>query len=650
MRRMALLFYNLKQDSILLGYFFLLVLAMRLGFLLCFSQELNNLNSGLVWQSLWLGTRLSCNTVIAIAFISLLFITIPSVSLLRYNSNKYRCIWGTLASLVLIYLFLAAIPYYKAFHGPFDLNILNIFYDDAKATLITCIRDFHLIELWLLFLAIIGCFVWGGSQRGLLLNRLLQEDFREEQYTFSKLCTSYVAIILAVIIYALYLLMHFGGSLKESHAITIDNCARFNNGLLNTAVMDPLQASKSFLKVYKDSRNLLKKGVTSEELAKALARLGLKRKESLAASLRKIKTRPALLSKKPQNIIVFIGESFGNFPNMPEYLNLDLTPNCQRVISSGHAVAVDNFMSDGHNTFAAVSSLLTGLPMNGLHCNYFPKTYKEQYVTGLARQMKKLGYRTVFWYGGYSEWQRIEAFTKAQGFDEFYGIEDFQCTETNIWGCSDMDLVQNFLLKEQGRLLKDKTLHVILTTSNHAPYNIDMTKEGYPFAKVAAQLPDSIKDDENARHGLSYLWYTDKCLGWLMQEVTKVDKDCLWFITGDHSERFNFAVEVPQKVRSSVPGIIYQRELEVEQFKGKAYAGSQLQLAATLMDLIAPQGQEYYALRESLLIPNNSCHNFKLYGSGEKWLEFRPNDKEDNLRETARAEELVAAYSVLKEN
>ena len=38
--------------------------------------------------------------------------------------------------------------------------------------------------------------------------------------------------------------------------------------------------------------------------------------------------------------------------------------------------------------------------------------------------MKKMGYKTVFWYGGLRSWQDIEHFTLREGFDEFHCADE----------------------------------------------------------------------------------------------------------------------------------------------------------------------------------------------------------------------------------
>ena len=47
------------------------------------------------------------------------------------------------------------------------------------------------------------------------------------------------------------------------------------------------------------------------------------------------------------------------------------------------------------------------MPDTGLYPNYEGESFKEPYGLGIGPVMK-LGYKTVFWYGGFSTWQNVK--------------------------------------------------------------------------------------------------------------------------------------------------------------------------------------------------------------------------------------------------
>ena len=126
--------------------------------------------------------------------------------------------------------------------------------------------------------------------------------------------------------------------------------------------------------------------------------------------------------------------------------------------------------------------------------------------------MKKLGYKTVFWYGGFSTWQNVKNFVLSQGFDEFHDASEMPSEDGNAWGVGDKDLfkaISAYMDQHRG----EKILNVIMTTSNHPPYSINVAKEGYDVNKVKGHLPDSIEENDKQLNEMGHIWYADHVMG-----------------------------------------------------------------------------------------------------------------------------------------
>ena len=59
----------------------------------------------------------------------------------------------------------------------------------------------------------------------------------------------------------------------------------------------------------------------------------------------------------------------------------------------------------------------------------------------------------------------------------------------------------------------EKILNVIMTTSNHPPYSINVAKEGYDVNKVKGHLPDSIEENDKQLNEMGHIWYADHVMG-----------------------------------------------------------------------------------------------------------------------------------------
>ena len=69
--------------------------------------------------------------------------------------------------------------------------------------------------------------------------------------------------------------------------------------------------------------------------------------------------------------------------------------------------------------------------------------------------------------------------------------------------------------------------------------------------------PLDISKDQNTLTELGHIWYADKTMGEFVSFAQNLLPDSLFVITGDHMERFTFAVEQDERVMMSVPCIFY---------------------------------------------------------------------------------------------
>ncbi|MEE1231140.1 MAG: LTA synthase family protein, partial [Phascolarctobacterium sp.] len=364
----------------------------------------------------------------------------------------------------------------------------------------------------------------------------------------------------------MWLFVRFGGSFDYNNSINWLSAARLNSNLLNEAILDDGQALYRVRDIKKKQDRANNINISAVELRKLIAKSGGNPKANTIdeAFLRTVKTPK--LQMQPRNVFLIVGESFGNWPFLPKFANIGIVPQMQRLMKSDSCAYVPTMIPTGINTINAVNGLLTGLPETGIYANYQPVSFKEKYAAGIANAMKKLGYKTIFWYGGYSSWEDVKNFAQAQGFDEFHSADEFGNATDNVWGCDDAVLfkhAEEYLQKESK---DEKVFHLILTMSNHAPYIIDVDKLGFPREAVKAKLPRDISKDQNTLTELGHIWYADKTMGDFVAFAQKLLPDSLFVITGDHMERFTFAVEQDARVMMSVPCIFYGQGVSKDWF------------------------------------------------------------------------------------
>ncbi|SCX77741.1 LTA synthase family protein [Desulfoluna spongiiphila] len=301
---------------------------------------------------------------------------------------------------------------------------------------------------------------------------------------------------------------------------------------------------------------------------------------------------------RPKHIFYFVMESMDSWSTLERYRSLDLMPEMARLGREG--LQVRSFISAGSGTMVSLSAIMTGLPDVGVITNYQPAA-QTPFPTSMAPQFKALGYKANLFYGGYLSWQRLEDFALNQGFDACYGGNHMgDWLEGNEWGVDDGDLF-DFILKQLDK--ETPSFNLILSTSYHPPYDLDVYGKGFPLKDIPAELKE-VYDGKIPLGTFGHLWYSDHELGRFVREAEKRFPKALFAVTGDHWSR-KFLNEHPTLYESrSVPFVLYGKEVLDGVSMPSQVAGSHLDIMPTLLDLAAPEGSAYHSLGTSMLDPH----------------------------------------------
>lgn len=633
MDRFARFFEGFQQDLKAYVYWCVVFAVFRFAFIVIYSSQIEGLFTADVLQSMWLGLRLSLKTAGILVLFGGVLSTLPSVAFKNWQAEKIRYAWHSITVVVFAILFFARIPYYQIFNAGFNMMIINGMHDDKYAILMTAINEYQM--LWRLPAAIVA---------GIALAYILRCIFKTPVIKFADVkCKRVAAVCVVLLVPFLWVFARYGGAFTYSKSINWESAARLNSNLLNEAILDDGQA---LYRVYAMKRKLAKDtnvNITVDELKKKIAVVGGNpNAETIDEAFKRTVAKPKL-AHQPNNVVLIVGESFGLWPFLPQFKDLGLVDQTIALQNSEHGFAVENMLAGASGTMPSMNVLLTGLPNTGIYENYQPNSFKTKYQMGIGYIMKKMGYKTIFWFGGFGGWQNFENMVLAQSFDEFRCADEFKYTGGNSWGCPDADLFKEIdkYIAKQG---DEKVFHMVLTTNNHPPFIIDVDKEGFKRSEVVAKLPADIKNDAQTINELGHMWYTDKVIGEFVKTTEAVEPDSLFIITGDHSERFHFAKEQETKTRTAIPCVFYGKGITKDMFEG-VKVGAHNQLAGTIAELIAPAGFEYSAMLESMF-KEKVVYNGHLYAT-ENGVNTLAQNKamNDKVLEAKK----VAAWRVLKE-
>ena len=587
--------YNLAQDFKLIVFTWIYLNVLRLISIAGMKSYAGDIGVSDIMLALGYGARMSLKTAGILMLFSFVFATLPNFLRSR-TDNRLRLYLAAVYFFITNFLFVAGFFYYKEFHTNFNEIMFNALNDDVTALFYTFIQQYHLIEgtigVAILTFAVIY-----------ILRRFLNRTWLQKSLSCGGKWYFRVGVIVFTLVFALF--TRFGASFSYAKSIHWENCAKTKDAFLNEMILDNMQAVYRGYSIKKRIDNGVIYGVNKDKIRfyaeKAAnesdaAKLGKADLTQIDANL-VYQAQGNIIAPK-RHIFILIGESFAQWPLLDKYADLGLGENMRAVMQKENAAYTHNFMPNASFTPMAVNAIVCGLSDVDIYPNHQLESYRQVYATALAPQLKKLGYKTQFWYSGFSGWERIEDFALAQGFDEFHCASDYRYPSGNVWGSDDRFIFER--LQENAANNSEPTVYVVLSVSNHAPYSVDLARENFPKEELRAKLPSELQNDEEFLNRLGHYWYTDKIFGEFINNMeAKQPQENLFIITGDHADRGNIEKQPSLFDRYTVPFIIYGDGVKKD-ILSDDMAGGHVNLGATLLELIAPKGFEYYSLGKSL--------------------------------------------------
>ena len=586
--------------------FYLAVLSVfRLIFIFCLRSYMGaGVAAPDIELALWRGFRLSMQTAGCLALVSF----VPGFLLrLVYPRWENRIVLGLngLLLVLLSILYVASFPFYRQFHANFNQMLFTGANDDLYALLITMVQQYAL-PVRLAGALLLAWVLWRCLKAFLACCRL---ENAVEAMAWPRWARYLGRLAFLYVTYLGVLLGIFGGSLGWQTAVDWENAGVTKDDFLNEAILDNPQA---IYRAYNLNRRMLAcNGLdfTTEDIRNLAARLAGKPADTddLDVYLTKEAQGPQL--EKPRQVIVILSESFANWPLIDKYRDIPISHGMRSLIAEDDTDYCPTFLPNGASTVSAVTGVVTDFADANLYLTTMPESFAAPYPTASAPQMQELGYTTNFWYAGPATWERIGAFTQAQGFEHFYSRGDFGDVPGSVWGCEDEVFYEKVL---EGLDPDQPSFNVLLNASNHSPYDLDLDAKGFDKEAVRAALPSEHQQDEELLKELGHYWYADRELAKFVKSVKERCPDSLIVIVGDHGDRYNIDKTPTMYERYGIPFIITGKGIHKGTLLPDA-AGSQIDIMPTIYELIAPKGFSYMAVGSSLTRTNRQGVNYGFF-------------------------------------
>lgn len=594
MMRLEKYWENMQQELKLFCFLLLTLCLYRLIFIGSLSGYMESgTGASDIALACWTGLRLSLKSAGGVTALSFVLVTLPNLVQPRWQLGKVRLIIGTLASLVMAVLFLARFPYYREYHSTYNLQVFAGMNDDKEAIFWMVWEEYGLLWRFVLALAFAGlAFV--------LLKKLLATRTLSLPARLARLPRPASALLLALCTVFFMFFARFGGGLSYATGINWENAGLTRDNFLNECILDDFQA---MYRAYSSNKKMkageifgVDKGGELAAAQKLRELAGEAPSGSTDINALLTRTAPGPKLEKPRHIFIILGESWAEWPLLEKYQELHVGDGFKSLAAAPNSYESRCFMPNGDFTSIAITGMITGLPDVHINVNYQPKSYKEVYPTAMAQYFKALGYEADFYYGGTPSWDNIARLAEAQGFDNFYGYPELDAPKVTAWGSNDRYLFRGLSVKLAEKQVP--TVNVIMTVSNHPPYQVDLAAEGFDYEKakeVVRQVLPEAEEPDTLAWELGHYWYMDKVVTEFIRETEARYPDSLFIITGDHAVRTNPGPRPTLYEHQSVPFLLHGQGVTRDILPENA-VGGHIGIVPTLLNLIAPQGFTYRAI------------------------------------------------------
>ncbi|WP_132862534.1 LTA synthase family protein [Stenotrophomonas sp. ATCM1_4] len=312
---------------------------------------------------------------------------------------------------------------------------------------------------------------------------------------------------------------------------------------------------------------------------------------------------PRPLSSSP-HVVVGLLESFGQDLLYSDGPGNDMLGRLRGELAHGYRF--DNFIAGQNGTHPELENLLLGSPITPLTVG---RNARITFDSSAALPFKRAGYRTAFVYGGGSDWREIGTTFTRQGFDRVYDARDirqqFPKADGTEWGLYDAWLfrfAQALLAKADAD--GERLFLVLLTTSNHPPFQLDTVHRTLP-QDPAALGPRALPDTAELRRMLTTYQYQADEFGAFLQTLREspLGERTIIAAAGDHNLRTHYRYDLPAEQVDVDRVFAWLRVPQAFAPAGsvpdtRAFAGH-ADLIPTVVSLALP-GQSYFATGRNL--------------------------------------------------
>lgn len=523
-------------------------------------------------------------------------------------------IYALLVVVLSLFIGIAEMVFYEIFDDVFNANLLGLIFDDQRAIFHTGISGQYGISFkiiaWLLLSFV---FMWLYTKTFNAISREYERNsFHSIRRTHRE---SPLSSIILFVIFALFMMICINSAFSFK-GVSLDQVIKpVENNFLRKAspgaFRDLYLVYRGYAKISNSHFSDYIKQRPTEVVEEYFGLDSKAQSYNLKDLLAKKVSNTA--GKRIDYVFYIVAESLSEWYFDEEFDGIGLSAGLKSLLQDNHGAKIGVFLENAGSTIKSMDIHLTGLFQTEIPVNSVIGTL-EPFITSTGAIMQNLGYRTNFYYGGSGIWQKLDQYTASQGFEQIYysthiinnaKFNGYPSPYEGLWGAYDhhlFALVRDNVFKERNA----PSFNMILTTSNHPPYDVPLEQFGVPLEQIRDFLAHNPRYGEKGERLMGHIWYADKVITRFIQDVSRVLPNSLFVITGDHYDR-----EYPNaslKTRNSVPFILYSPVLELKKI---ANIGSHIDITPSVIELVAPHDYVYHSFGEPLVSNDNMALNEK---------------------------------------
>lgn len=605
----------LKNLIFLFIIFAFLMTVARLSFAFYFGDSETLLSrSSELKKAMFLGLRYD---LMPLAYINIL----PFLLLhFGYFVNGKRAI-RIIRTLVITFLFLGYLAigwlyvfdygFYSYFQDHLNILFFGFFEDDTRALLITIYKNYNVP-------------LWGGIL--FLLHYVLFKfiKFLFSPYEFDLKAKPFTYKVPLVLLSGIIFLAFTARGNFTRLPLSIEDAHISDNEFINEISLNGALTLNRAMKIRKtfgkDQYDYLKNYGFSKWQEAYFAFTGSPTSsDHLQVSLKARSKDNPFLKNNPPHVVLVVMESFGTYWDNADSQDFQILGELKEHFEKG--ILFKNFLPAENGTIGSIVSVAASQVIRpGARFLSESEYMRTPLSSSGNKAFKESGYETHFLYGGKLGWRDLGKFLSIQGYDKLWGADEIRESMPELNHFSERDLGNEWgifdeylyaFIDEQLRTATKPQFFLVLTTSNHPPFEYPSSYQPRPLNLTPEILENITVDKELARKRFTGVQYANQKMAEFLNKIqsSSLNDKTIVALTGDHSYWIAKGVGLEEEFRRfavpfflSVPSRYRPKNIDRERF------GSHEDIFPTLINL-SLSGQEYIRLGEDMFSEESDAIN-----------------------------------------